>query len=561
MKIQPTDWVLFTLNPCSRHKYLGGQSSTQFCQFDTLPEDWQYRLNRIYGHYNYHLHSLPPNKVGLRLHLVTRESGAKYGWKLKTLFKALESPIYSILNLPSGKHWLSGEMPKYGPARLLDGILPFQEKKVIAEDYLNVLCENIVEPESIPMNELAKKNYKSNNKIKLEEDPMKAESKKFLIELMSYDIDKKCSIVDRQYMVVNVTGFEPFEKDIQDIIHRSFVDSDDEWCLTHDILKIGKSHYKIVSGNMDYTDDRYNTFSQKGKVKPIHELDLTNDYYFHFNFNDNGTTGYEPVRIPTGMDIADILKYYQKKWPNKNYELKTEKVELVEPDVSSIVDVASIPESVPKETKKEKQELPKKGETSEKNTRKVCYKHIDKDKIFRGVHGYVEALVKGGEYEFVPKKAWKTQLLDKDGKVLVPGQIGHKSNITLPIDGSGVGDSVARRATQARNKQLKQTVVRPKKVIVGYAARTLQSKADKQKYQDKLKSRKKKRTSFPKPSRCFEAVIVDENNTILETIPIKATSQEHAEKILAKIGRNKQRDGNLTGNVRDWVKQSGKNRK
>ena len=70
MKIHPNDWVLYTMNPCGDPKYTGGVAVTQCFMFRMLPEDWQYRLNKIYGHYNYNYYSLPKDKVGLRLHLV-----------------------------------------------------------------------------------------------------------------------------------------------------------------------------------------------------------------------------------------------------------------------------------------------------------------------------------------------------------------------------------------------------------------------------------------------------------------------------------------------------------
>ena len=106
-----------------------------------------------------------------------------------------------------------------------------------------------------------------------------------------------------------------------------------------------------------------------------------------------------------------------------------------------------------------------------------------------------------------------------------------------------------RKLQQQRNVQRKP----------GDAEKKLQSKKDKETYAEKRKAKAKATTQ--RVSRAFEAVILGDKAEVLATLSIKAKSNDHAERILKIIMKNKSSSGKLTGNIRDWKTKTGKNRK
>lgn len=560
MKIHPNDWVLYTLNPCGNSKYTGGKPVTQCFMFHKLPEDWQYRLNRIYGHYHYSYHSLPVGEIGLRLHAVFLPEGwNSYGYKLDYLYKYLDKPTFSLENLNDITEWKQG-VPVYHPASLLNGTLGYESKKIVMTDYLRVITEHLEEPKRFygPYTEDQKHTQEIKDllkQLKLEGRPMKAteKTKKFLVELHSYDMEKKKIGEEREYVSLTTNSAHPTNStEITKYVEHSLVDYADKWCLTHDILVIKEGHYKITSGHIDHTEERLDILSNHGEKQPLADLDMTKSthYYLKYKYQD-GKTGEEVIYTPVGVSPEQVLGYYQGKYPNNNYEL-SDKPSVPTPKGEE-VDNSQFNSSkvVTKETIKRKQELPKKGETPAKNTRKVCYKHALSDKVYRDEYKKVKRLVEDDkDYEFVSKKAWKTQ------------RVGHKTNIILPITGNlaDLGQRRKKREERELKRKLAQTTVRSRPPTVGFGARVIQGKKDHDAYVDKLASEGKKPKTHLIP-RCYQAVILGPQGAIEDTINIKAVNEAHAELKLGELARRRKKLIKLNGVVKSWIKQTGKNRK
>jgi hypothetical protein len=527
--------------------------------------DWvlQYRLNRIYGHYNYSYHSLPKDKIGLRLHAVLPPTGVRHGQNLEMLYKWLNKPIYSIFSLPSGDHWRGGEMPKYEPARALNGVLGYESKKRVAADYLRVLSEHLVPPRRPDSETTAMVDQKHSDEIrdllrrlkKLEGRPMKAHTKKYIIELNLYDIEKKRPDSEREFLILTKNRDHPTNAaDIHNIVKRSFVKTDDSWCTTHDIVYIEENYYTITSGEVEYTKDRFDILSNHGEKKPLKDLDMIQPIYFHLKYSYDGKTGVETIHVPSGIWPNQVLTYYQNKYPNRNYKLsdKPKKEEDVKPEKGSTLDLTSefmdtfdSSKPVTKKTTERKQELPKKGETPAKDTRKVCYKHKDSAIIYRAPHKKVRKLIEDDEnYEYVSKRAWKTQRVEQ------------KSNITLPIS-RNLDDLGKRGERREERESLKarrrRTPGKSRGPSVSAAQRVEQAEKDRAAYIERLaaKGRKPRQHLIP---RCFQAVILGEKGVIVDTINIKAVNEDHAAKLMGRIAQQRKKLMRLNGVVTDWKK-------
>ena len=365
--------------------------------------------------------------------------------------------------------------------------------------------------------------------------------KQYLIELNSYDKEKKQITGNREAVLVKFKESYPTSPvDIILLLESMFINADDNYDMTQSILTIGDGSYKLGSGDTKYTDERFKLLTDaKGLLE---EIDMTSPtvYKFYFKGEKKGKslgTGEEYIRIPRDVSIKQVLKFYQQKYPNKNYSLNNN----------------SIKKELSERSKK-LGDLPHKGETSEKQLRKVCYKKKDGEKIFRGLFKEVQKLVNSGDYEFTSKLAWKRQ-----------GE-AYKSNIANPPDtGRKIGDRKKRKEMNDSKRQLDNIMklnkqrIRRNKQKPGDAERKLQSEKDKKKYAEKCKSSDKQRVSHP-VSRAFEAVILGDKAEVLATLSIKATSNTHAEKLLKSVVKNKGKNAKLTGTVREWIKQTDKNR-
>lgn len=553
MTIKPTNWVLFTID-----------RKTYFGEFSKLPEKVQVRLENLHSNWHKSYVLLANNVVGLRLHLIVSEEGRKYVEKVHFLFKGLNSSIYSIFNLPGGKYWKNGEMPEIGFKKGLNSDLGFEAKKIVGLQYLERLCDNIVLPEPKTFEASTPKAYWKKHELeiielltrlknkKLEERPMKA--KKFLVELTKYDKENKKILSEKEAIILEFKETHPINsKEIIDLLLSIYVDSDDAWDMTQEILHIGDGHYKIGSGIIDYSEERLKMFGNGTLV----ELNMFNPNHYKFYYKETKTvkgkdktvTGEEYIRIPKEVSIHNVLKYYQKKFPKKNYTFDNK---IIKKDLS--------------ERSQKLVDLPHKGETPAKELRKVCYRPVGGTRIFRGVYEDVKHYVDSGKYEFVPKAAWKKQILDDEDNLLVKGE-ANKSNITLPPDrGKKLGERKEKRKERQAQQQLKslrklQKYHRNGHKKPGDAERKLQSEADKVKY---VKTYKEEHGVNPRSvpcSRAFEGVILGDNAVVLATINVKAKSSGHAEKILKTIMKNKRGVScKLTGNIREWKKESGHNR-
>jgi hypothetical protein len=248
------------------------------------------------------------------------------------------------------------------------------------------------------------------------------------------------------------------------------------------------------------------------------------------------------------VDINKVLKFYQHKYPEKNYTLNEKSIK-----------------EEPSELSKNLASLPAKGETPGKNLRKVCYRKKGGEKVFRGRFEEVQKLVNSGDYEFAPKLAWKRQILDENGNVVVKGE-AYKSNINpSPDKDKPLGQRKEKRERRESEKQIKALSKlnaryrRQSQRKPGDAERKLQSEKDKKLCAERRKVEGKKPTTH-RVSRAFEAVVLGDKSEVLETLSIKAKSVEHAERVARSIAKNKGKELKLTNNVRDWIKQTGKKR-
>ena len=552
MKIQPTDWVWFT--------YKG---STQFGEFSYLQPELQHELERIFKRDGKTYNMFNPNKY-LWLHMILPKEGSKYAKKLHFLFKGANKPNFDITSLSGGNHWLYGESPKFGPIASLNDDLGYSGKKRLYLQYVDWLCKFIVipEPPTFKESKVNKHWDKHENEIKnllqslknkqerLEEKPMKV--KQYLIELSKYNREKKEVTDEKEFLLVKCDEKKPMlATDIFLTLESIYVNIEDHWNLLHGILSIGDGYYKVGSGNIEYNEDRLK-MSKEGILEEINFARMMpNKVYYTEKDISPSKEGVREIdkeiyiKLPLKYSIKNVIKYYQAKYPSKNYRLNRRSVKK---ELS--------------ERSKKVEGLPKIGETPEKDLRKVCYKKKDGDKIFRGQFKEVKKLVDSGDYEYAPKAAFKSQTLNKDGSVLIQG-VAYKTNITQPLTkGKELGTRKEKREKRDNDKQLKivrslkERYIRQAQRKPGYAESKLQSEKDKQQYAEKRKSTKKQRASHPQ-ARAYEVVILGDKSEVLATLNIKATSNTHAEKILKSIMKNKGKNAKLTGNVREWIKQTG----
>lgn len=580
MVISPQDWVWFTYD-----------GTTQFGVFNHLNPELQYSLDRLYARVaTKPVYSWVNHNEGIKLHAVLPTEGGKYAGKLHFLFNGAEKPNFYVLNLSSGRHWVDGESPKFGPIEALNCNLGYEGKKELFLKYIDWICKfiELPEPPIFPQRKINKYWEKHSEEIKRllshikdkkpEESPMKV--KYHLIELKQYDREKKKPLENREFLKIKYRKDYLASRSVE-LVKSLFTNPNDPWDLTHNILKIGDRDYIVGSGNVTYTDERYRILSREGEREPLLELDMYNPQYLKFYFKtfkmEKGkkktVTGEEYLHIPRECSKEDVLKYYQVKFPNNNYSF----------------DKKSIPKELSEQSQK-LENLPKKGETPAKEMRKICYRAVGGTKVFRGRKDKVQPLLDSGNYEPASKQEWKKQ------------QKGQKSNITISpitrnIDDLGkrkekrekrdaekraktsVRGYMVRERTQVIKKKNGKKAVRtlkhteiPRRSKPGDVHRALQSQRDKERYAEEVLKRKeetgKERNSLRKFMSYEAKILTDptqvfkkgEAKGVMTTVQIKAKSREHAEKIAKIIAKNKGKELKLTGTVRDWMKQTGKNR-
>ena len=83
--------------------------------------------------------------------------------------------------------------------------------------------------------------------------------KQFLVEIYGYDREKKKITEERDVLLLKYPEEYPLSpKDIINLVNALFVNAEDKWDLTHDILTIEDKLYKVTSGNTDYSEERLN---------------------------------------------------------------------------------------------------------------------------------------------------------------------------------------------------------------------------------------------------------------------------------------------------------------
>lgn len=560
MTIAPTDWVWFTFN-----------GLTQYGRFEFLNPELQYSIDRLFTTRHNMYFTMFDVYEKLDVHAVFPKEVEQYNDRLRfMLFHKTNGRSTSLNNLPDSTLWMGGKAPKYALLDSLNVPMSRSAKKWYALKCVEWLCKFITIPEPPTFKERTVNKYwdkhdqeiiKILTRLKtLEENPMKV--KRFLVELQGYDKKKdkagKTSgkvTTDREHVLLKFKETHPVnENDVVLLLESIYVDATDAWDVTQSILSIGDGHYKLGSGNMEYSEERFNKISgDKGLLEEINMVFPAHfKFYYKINsseFKNGKVTGEEYIRIPKKVRIKKVLEFYQQKYPKKNYSLdsKSTKKEL-------------------SERSKKLKDLPAKGETPGGDLRKVCYKPKGGVKVFRGYYKDVKKLVDSGDYEFTQKARWKSQQLNEDSSVDIPGT-ANKSNITHPLTkDKPLGTRKEKRKERDDKRQLKsirsvqERYHRQGTKKPGDAERKLQSEKDKKKYADMVKASGKPRTSY-RASRSFEAVILGDKAEVLATLHIKAKSSEQAEKILSIIVKNKRKGGKLTGNIRDWKKKTGKNRK
>jgi hypothetical protein len=552
MLIQPTDWVWFTY-----------RARTQFCRFDLIHPELQYSIDQLFRQLRTY-HMSDPH-IDLVVHSVVPKEGEYLSQKVNLLFKGFYKPYYTLWTLPSGHHWVDGEMPHTGFFDTLNSVSDTELLKQVHFNYLRHICEFVKVPDSLKNVEHCdwQKHSEEIKKIlhrkKPEESPMKV--KNLLIEVGEYDKKKRKLTFNRDAVHIKTMDQANYDRKAIKTLHALYVNHDDIWDSTHEILSIGGSSYKMSSGWTSYDEERLRLLTN-GKP-PLLTLDLTDTKPVVIHHEQRIADGTQKItdtwHLPKSANPVQVIKYFQKKYPHNNYSLYEKKIT--------------------KGLSKRSQELanlPKVGETPEKNLRKVCYKRKDGDgMIFRGPFEEVNKLVETGDYEFASKQAWKSQILetiiDEKGNrryVLIKKGTDHKSNITQPLyEGRELGERKEKRKERQREKELK-TLRKLAKYHRNYgrrkpgdAERTLQSERDKVKY---VQSYKEKHGELPKSQRAYrayEGVILGDKATVLETVNVKAKSEKHAMDILQNLVKQKKGvDCKLTGTIRDWVKPVGKNR-
>jgi len=555
--IYPTDFVWFTNN-----------GLTQLGRFDHLSKDLQQLIDKLFTA-RYHKPYLMFDVYSkIDIHLILPKEAEEYAEKILILSKGLNKPINSILRLPGGDHWLHGEVPKFGPVDAFTAMyMPRDGWKKLALNYVDWLCKFLQHSDEIPtFDKVETEKYKPLalplggelvsdflTRIRiLEEKPMKVTN--YMVELQGYNREEKTPTKDKELILVKVRANRPMTpRDVFLTLESMYVDPTDHWNVLHGILTIEGGHYKFGSGNVGFEQKKFDILTkQKGVFLEIdlstlvpYRLYLLEGKYDFKTGKHIDTLVEQIIKLPRTVKINDVLNYYKQKYPIKKYSLTND---IIKKTLS--------------ERSLKLKELPRVGETPVKNLRKVCYRKVDTPDgiIGRASYDDVKKLVDGGKYEFVPKAAWKRQLVSEDNVLLIKGE-ANKSNITHSPSGRELGDRKMRKATREDDKKLKsiQKAMRQNQStrIPGDAERKLQSSADKQKYAEMCIKSGKKRVSYP-VSRAFEAIILGDKAVVLQTIQIKAKSNDHAEKILKVIMKNKGCNAKLTGTIRDWKRQVNK---
>lgn len=540
MIIQPTDWVWFTF-----------QGHTQFGEFSYIHPEIQYSLEQIFAR-RPKTYNMTSHNEELTLHAVVPNEGKIHARKLQYLFKGANKPNFWLKGLPSGDHWIHGEMPKYGPIEALDDVSSFSYRKDVFLRYIEFLCGFVKVPEPPTFKESKVKQTwddgwrtKLLQQIRLEGKPMKV--KQYMIELKEFEEG------EREFLLLKTRETNTMTpRDILLTLESMYVDTEKVYDMVHGILSIGDGRYKIGSGNIEYTEERAKLVGEKGWLDEVSFINLAPHRLYYTDKEITPKTGEMKsvekeviVKIPVKFDIKRVIKYYQTKYPNKNYSLdnKNRKKEL-------------------SERSQKLEDLPQKGETQGKDLRKVCYRAVGGLKVFRDRLDKVQPLVDAGNYEFVPKHMWKSQIIAEDGVGLVKEGTDHKTNIVKSPTGRRIGERKEKRERRDSDRQMKAVrslqarYSRQAQSKPGYAERKLQSEKDKKAYVKKRKAEGKPINSY-RTARAFEAVVLGDKAKVLATLNIKAKSVEEAEKKLASIATNKGKELTLTGNVRDWVKQTG----
>ena len=193
MKINPTDWVLYRINPLQNKNFLGGRVEIKFEEFSKIPNYLHDRLQQLASRYVYTEIPSYSEKWGtIDILLIADENASKYVEKFKTSFKAPNSSYYGLRSILD---------PRYHPTvskalMSLYGLLNHPEyesgtKKAIATDIVKKLSEDKLSNEEVHERWLTLYRETKEKINQLKKFMENINKQKFLVELSPYDKEAK----------------------------------------------------------------------------------------------------------------------------------------------------------------------------------------------------------------------------------------------------------------------------------------------------------------------------------------------------------------------------------